>query len=93
MQASPCAFDHGKVFRTLQSLALDYRLKNIYASLVCTLILWAGLVFVVAEMGGAVYSSCGIAKVFRILQSLSLNYRRTSMMLDLYYDTLVYLIL
>ena len=34
VQASPCRFNHGELFRLLQTLALDYRLNDIYTSLV-----------------------------------------------------------
>ncbi|KAK2192666.1 hypothetical protein NP493_25g01000 [Ridgeia piscesae] len=33
VQASPCRFNHGELFRLLQTLALDYRLNDIYTSL------------------------------------------------------------
>lgn len=34
ISADPCKFDHASLFKTLQTLALDYRLNDPYCSLV-----------------------------------------------------------
>ena len=34
VQANPCRFDHADLFKTLQTLTLDYRLNDAYTCLV-----------------------------------------------------------